>query len=109
MIKKFSHFLAVLALLTSPVFAGYSDAQAPADSGTVAMGADQSKAKGGEDGLAADHHCCTSHAHYGESAPAQAQAPAPVPAARKGRLPLIAEEFLAAFEPTPLLEPPARA
>lgn len=107
MVKKLSHIIVVIALLTSPVLAGYSDAKSSADPGAVAMKSDQGKVKGGEDNPSADHHCCTSHAHYGETANAHAQAPASV--VREGRLPLIAEEFLAAFEPTPLLEPPARA
>lgn len=107
MMKHVLHALVVIALLTSPVIAGHSDLQFAADASTAAFKADPVKAKDGENKLATDHHCCTSHTHYG--APAPDLAPAAAPAAGNERLPLHAEQFLAAFEPNPLLEPPARS
>lgn len=107
MLRFAAHFLVVLALLTSPVFAGYSDVKSPADTSVVAVKADQGKANDGENKIATNHHCCTSHAHYGDSSPAYEHVSAL--AATNGRPPLLAVEFLAAFEPNPLLEPPSRA
>ncbi|RUL89478.1 hypothetical protein [Tautonia sociabilis] len=105
MLRYISHLLVVFSLLASPVFAQCSDVPLPSDSSAAAVKVDQGRSNDGENKIATDHHCCTSHAHYGE--PVGAYAHPFAPATGNERLPLIADRFLAAFEPNPLLEPPA--
>lgn len=107
MVKLVAYFLVIISLVASPVFAGQSDLQSPDDSASVAAKADKGKMKGSDSKPAGGHQCCTAHAHYGDSSPTYSHAPS-LPST-SNRLPLLAEEFLAAFGPDPLLEPPSHA
>lgn len=107
MVKFVAYFLVIISLVTSPVFAGHSHLQSPDNSTRVVAKADDGKTKGGDSKLARGHQCCAAHAHYGDSSPTYSHAPS-LPAT-SNRLPMLAEEFLAAFGPDPLLEPPSHA
>lgn len=106
MLKCIAYVLLILSLLVSPVIAGYTSLESPTHACGIAD-ADDGKAGGNHDQLASDHHCCTVHSHYGNVAPDESPVPSLMPT--RLRLPLLADPLLAAFGPSPLLEPPSLA
>lgn len=107
MVKFVAYFLIIISLVASPVYAGYCDLQSPDNSTSVVAKSDDGKMQNGDSKPAGGHQCCAAHAHYGDSVPTYSHAPSLSPTSN--RLPLVAEEFLAAFGPAPLLEPPSHA
>ena len=107
MIKLAISVLVLASLLLSPVIAGVSDLACFADTTTVAAKADQDNANTGPDQLARDHICCTTHVHFGTASPANDHLPSRLLTTL--RPPLLADQFLVAFGPNPLIEPPTYA
>lgn len=106
MIKCAVYILVIISLLISPVIAGCDDWKPSANAISVSN-AVQDNAMGSDSKLVSDHHCCTAHVHYGNLAAGYPTVPLSLMA--KLRPPFLADPFLAAFDPSPLLEPPSHA
>ena len=106
MIKCAVYIMVVLSLLIAPVIAGCDDWKPSANAITV-VNAVQDNGVDSHSKLVSDHHCCTAHAHYGVLAAGYL----PVLSLQMAKLrpPFLADPFLAAIGPNPLLEPPSHA
>lgn len=106
MTKCAVYILVILSLFISPVIAGCDDWNSSANAVSVVK-AVQDNAMDSHSKLARDHHCCTAHVHYGDLA--AGYLPVLSLQMTKLRPPFLADPFLAAFGPNPLLEPPSHA
>jgi hypothetical protein len=106
MTKCAVYILVIVSLLIAPVIGGCDDWKPSANAITVVK-ADQDNGGDSHSRLVSDHHCCTAHAHYGVLAAGYL----PVLSSQMAKLrpPFLADPFLAAFGPSPLLEPPSYA
>lgn len=107
MLKCAAYVLVIVSLLMSPVIAGLNDLKCLTGDATTIAKADQGKAKDSHGKFTREHGCCTTHVHYGNSSLANSHLPSLL--MTNLRLPLPADQFLAAFGPSPLLEPPSHA